>query len=166
MKQTEMKQESKAKSTKIVAIYAGLGKNKQEGHKNFGKKFYKYDLSGPANEIKEFIDHPSNKDYEVKYNRDGGVQFWCNWKDLFGAIGSRYNVYVTYYGTYNIDKAESEDLLDTLEQFEERGMSNASRVFTEHVMATRMGLGLKNTSRIAELASMSNGGDADLGKSE
>jgi hypothetical protein len=29
-----------------------------------------------------------------------------------------------------------------------------------------MGLGLKNTSRIAELANMSSGGDADLGKSE
>jgi len=37
-----------AKTTKIVATYVGRDIVRKEGHKNFGKKFFKYNLSGPG----------------------------------------------------------------------------------------------------------------------
>lgn len=162
-KKTETTEQTNlAKSTKIVAVYAGRGTNNQQGHKNFGKKFFKYDLEGPASDIKEFLEHPSNVEYGVKYNRDGKPQYWCNWKDAFGTIGTRYKVNVSIYGTYVLDKEESYDIEDTLEALENRGLSTAARVYAEQVLGSRLGLGLNKASVSRHTVTASDGSDASL----
>ena len=154
-----------AKNTKIVATYVGRGVTTMEGPKK-GKKFFKYNLSGPAAEIKEFMEHPDSKEYGVKYAADGEtVQYWCNWKDPFGTIGTQYKVRVSIYGTYVLDKEESYDIEDTLEELEKRGLSTTARVYSENILSSRMGLGL-NRSNVTRLAEMSTGEGADLGKTE
>ena len=156
-----------AKSTKIVATYAGRGVVTKEGHKNFGKKFYKYNLSGPAAEIKEFMEHPDSKEYGVKYAADGEtVQYWCNWKDPFGTIGTPYAVRVSIYGNYVLDKEESFDIEDTLEALESKGLVTAARVYAENKLGSRLGFGLNKSGVSAITAAMSSGEGADLGKSE
>ena len=166
LKKTEQTVESNlAKSTKLVATYVGRGQVTKEGHKNFGKKFYKYNLSGPAAEIKEFINDPSNQEYGIKYAADGEtVQYWCNWKDPFGTIGTAYSVRVSRYGTYVLDKEESYDIEDTMEELEKRGLHTAARVYAETKLSARLGLGLNrsNVNRLAEIAS--DGTGADLSK--
>lgn len=162
-KKTETTEQTNlAKSTKIVAIYAGRGINNKEGSKNFGKKFYKYNLEGPASEIKEFIEHPANQEYGVKYNSDGKPQYWCNWKDAFGTIGTRYNVRVSIYGTYVLDKEESYDIEDTLQALEEKGLNNAARVYAEHIFGSRLGLGLNKDLVNRHAEKVSDGSDAKL----
>ena len=155
-----------AKTTKIVATYVGRDIVRKEGHKNFGKKFFKYNLSGPAAEIKEFMEHPDSKEYGVKYAADGTtVQYWCNWKDPFGTIGTQYNVRVSIYGTYVLDKEESYDIEDTLEELEKRGLVTAAKVYAENKLGSRLGFGL-NRANVTRLAEMSTGEGADLGKTE
>jgi hypothetical protein len=156
-----------AKSTKIVATYVGRGKVTKEGHKNFGKKYFKYDLSGPASEIKEFMDHPDSKQYGVKYAADGEtVQYWCNWKDAFGTIGTQYDVRVSIYGTYCLDKEESFDIEDTMEAMESQGLFTAARVYAENVLGNRLGFGLNKSNVSAITAGMTSGEGADLGAAE
>ncbi len=141
-----------ARTTKIVATYVGRGQNQQQGHKNYGKKFFKYNLTGPESEIKEFINDPSNQEYGIKYDSDGVTpQYWCNWKDPFGTKGTRYNVNVSMYGTYVLDKQDSYDIEDTLEELEKRGLHTTARVYAETILSDRMGLGLSrsNVNRLA-----------------
>lgn len=156
-----------AKSTKLVATYVGRGQVTKEGHKNFGKKFFKYNLSGPAAEIKEFTESDACKEYGVKYAADGTtVQYWCNWKDPFGTIGTQYSVRVSIYGTYVLDKEESNDIEDTLEALESKGLVTAARVYAENKLGSRLGFGLNRSGISAITAAMSSGEGADLGKSE
>jgi len=151
-----------AKSTKIVATYVGRDTVKKEGPTK-GKKFFKYNLSGPAAEIKEFIESDASKEYGVKYASDGTtVQYWCNWKDAFGTIGTQYSVRVSIYGTYVLDKEESNDIEDTLEALEAKGLLTAARVYTENVLGKRLGFGL-NRADVSSLAmAPSVGAGADL----
>lgn len=156
-----------AKSTKIVATYVGRGKVTKEGHKNFGKKYFKYDLTGPASEIKEFMDHPDSKEYGVKYASDGTTpQYWCNWKDAFGTLGTQYDVRVSIYGTYCLDKEESFDIEDTMEAMEKQGLFTAARVYAENVLGDRLGFGLNRSGVSAITAAMGTGTGADLGVAE
>jgi len=155
-----------AKSTKIVAEYVGRGVVTKDGPTK-GKKFYKYNLSGPSAEIKEFMEHPDSKEYGVKYAADGEtVQYWCNWKDPFGTIGTRYSVNVSIYGTYVLDKQESYDIEDTLEAMESKGLHTAARVYAENKLGSRLGFGLNRANVSAIAAGMSTGEGADLGNSE
>jgi len=156
-----------AKSTKIVATYAGRGKVTNKDNKNYGQKFFKYDLSGPAAEIKEFMDHPDSKQYGVKYAADGEtVQYWCGWKDPFGTIGTQYDVNVSIYGTYCLDKQESFDIEDTLEAMEKQGLYTSARVYAENVLGSRIGFGLNKSNVSAITAAMGTGAGADLGAAE
>jgi hypothetical protein len=164
-KKTEKTETNKAKSTKITATYVGRGVVQKEGPSK-GKKFYKYNLSGPAAEIKEFMESDSSKEYGVKYAADGVTpQYWCNWKDPFGTIGTVYSVRVSIYGTYVLDKEESYDIEDTLEALESRGLVTAARVYAENKLGSRLGFGL-NRANVGRLAEVSTGEGADLGKAE
>lgn len=160
-KKAETTVTNKAKSTKITATYVGRGVVQKEGPTK-GKKFFKYNLSGPAAEIKEFIESDASKEYGVKYAPDGVTpQYWCNWKDAFGTIGTTYSVRVSIYGTYVLDKEESNDIEDTLEALESKGLTTAARVYTENVLGKRLGLGL-NRADVKALAEASSGEGADL----
>ena len=155
-----------AKNTKLVATYVGRGVVTKDGP-NKGKKFYKYNLTGPAAEIKEFTESDACKEYGVKYAADGEtVQYWCNWKDPFGTIGTQYSVRVSIYGTYVLDKEESYDIEDTLEALESKGLVTAARVYAENKLGSRLGFGLNRSGISAITAAMSTGEGADLGKSE
>ena len=155
-----------AKSTKIVATYVGRGVVQKEGPTK-GKKFFKYNLSGPAAEIKEFIESDASKEYGVKYAADGEtVQYWCNWKDAFGTIGTVYSVRVSIYGTYVLDKEESNDIEDTLEALESKGLTTAARVYAENKLGSRLGFGLNKSNVSAIAVGMSTGEGADLGNTE
>jgi hypothetical protein len=164
-KKTETTVPNKAKSTKITATYVGRGVVQKEGPSK-GKKFYKYNLSGPAAEIKEFMESDASKEYGVKYAADGVTpQYWCNWKDPFGTIGTVYSVRVSIYGTYVLDKEESYDIEDTLEALESRGLVTAARVYAENKLGSRLGFGL-NRANVSRLAEVGTGEGADLGKAE
>lgn len=158
-------QTTMAKDTSIVATYVGRGVNNKEGHKNFGKKFFKYNLSGSASDMKEFIESDACKEYGVKYAADGKtVQYWCNWKDAFGTIGTQYKVRVSMYGTYVLDKEESNDIEDTLEALESKGLVTAARVYAENKLGSRLGFGLNQSSVSKLAAQMSNGEGANFDK--
>jgi len=160
---TEKTVQTQAKTTSIVATYAGRGIITAENHPRKGQKFFKYNLSGPAKELEEFINHPSNQEYGVKYAADGKtVQYWCNWKDAFGTIGTQYPVRVSMYGTYVLDKEESYDIEDTLEALENKGLLTAARVYSETVLGSRLGMGLNQSTVNKLAAAMSAGEGADL----
>jgi hypothetical protein len=153
------------KQTGIIAKYAGRDTNKKVGHKNFGKKFFKYDLYGPKAEIEAFLNHPDNQEYGVKYARDGVTpQYWCNWKDPFGTIKTEYPVYVNYYGNYSLDKEESKDIEDTMERLEQMGLHTAAQVYAQNILGKRLGFGLDASTVNRLAAKVSDGTDANLGE--
>jgi len=159
----DAKKGSVAGPTGITATFVARRVNNKQGSKNFGKKFYVYDLTGPKAAIKAFLEHPDSVEYGVHYAADGVTpQYACGWRETFAVVGSTYDVNMSIYGTYVLDKTEANNTDDTMELLEERGMSNAARVYAEVLIGSKLGLGL-NKAAVARLAEVtSDGTDATL----
>ena len=158
-----------ARETGIRAVYVGRGKYEidpisgkaMKGTGHF-KKFYKYNLNGPAKEMELFRNSDAVKEYGEKTAPDGTLQYWCNWKDAFGTIGTSYSLKISGYGTYVLDKSESEDFEDTLEA-QEKVSPILAREFARGILQNRfkMNVDMGALDRVTE--KMSEGEGADLG---
>lgn len=151
------------KPTSIIATLDGLDTNNNKDSENYGRTYYKYNLTGPKAEIEEFLNHPSNQEYGIKYARDGKTpQLWCYWSELFANKGDKFDVYVNYYGNYSLEKSASKLMEANFKQMEERGLNTLATVYAQTLIGNKLGLSLNQASvnRLAQIPS--NGADANL----
>jgi hypothetical protein len=86
----------------IKAVYAGNYRQTKEGAGK-GKVFHLYDLSGPADEMEDYINSPQFKQYPVR-NSAGLPQFRTMYID---ALNDELPLYKKQDGNYTLDVTET-----------------------------------------------------------
>lgn len=113
---------------------------RQEGEHQ-GKTFYIYEVSGPKDELKKFVDSPNQKKWPRKNKTTGAPQIHTMYIDPLRKVNP---LYLKQDGNYTLDKSETRDDLGVLQALREQAPELINN-FKDH-MAEKAGWGTGKVS--------------------
>jgi len=135
-----------------------------------GKTYFVYNITGPADEIKKFINSPNQKLYPRKCKVTGTPQIHTMYID---PLRKENQLYLKDDGNYTLDQSETREDLGVLSALRDQAPELVAG-YTEKLVEKAFGSGQTSASQLAGFAQpklsvvepKSDGTDSDLGDVE